>query len=274
MGHKLSHCCHEESGTTITAETEVALHKVSGLSDFLNDHQCTSLPVVQHGMVSRDCNGTLPAGWCKTRGDGAEFALGGGVSADPVVESLNYMPLAYDASQTTIDLERSHDRYKKLAMHSKHGWSLGTAMPSAAWMRAAASGMPVTIVTPAPAPVGTLRSACGRLQGMLYLDGNFTKVTLLSVELSNQLALRVRIDQMQVISPTSDSEFYGAVLDPAELGLGVLIQYTLADDNCGATDVGPWQVCFLVAAAPSREAFIDGLTTLWLEKRNQRETWF
>lgn len=213
--------------------------------------QTTSEPVQVYCIDSRDAE----RGYCTSDISDTELT-----TAQTVVESLNYEPNAYDGGPS-MDLERSHDRYHKINMHTKRGWTaFGLPGPSESWRRMVNSGMDVTLLAPCT-------SSIDRVSATAYLDTDLTKLTLLSVDLAISLRVQIQIDSIQVITPAMLPERTCVELTDLEMERAISLQYVAK--NGLRTDA-----CFLVESDSARCVFVEGLTRLWLEKRGSHETWF
>jgi len=195
-----------------------------------------------------------------------------------MLESLSYTPDRFDES-TTIDVERSHARYSKIVVHSTHARTQRRSKAWEDWLRGATSGRPVTLLEGfegghAELPREGAREpqpSWNKLPAMYYLDRALSTLSIQPNDSSKSSAITLLIDNIQVICPVSDFMlFFEQIetnLDESEKARAVLLQYTTEDTERK-------RVCFLEESEHSKERFVQALTALWLEKRNDHSMWF
>jgi len=198
--------------------------------------------------------------------------------SDTSLESLNYMPVRFDASPT-VDAERSQARYSKIVAHSTRA---PTHRRSKLWedcLRAAIAGRNVMLLsgvltTPRHEDSDDSWCVCKKIPAKYYLDRGLTKISVLPLEANENAqfaAIVVLIENIQVICPAIDCmpsfDQVEHELDELERARAVLLQYT-AD--------GPQRrrLCFLEESVNAKDRFVQALTSVWHETRNDHSTWF
>lgn len=205
------------------------------------------------------------------------------------LESLTYTPVRFDA-KSTIDLERSQNRYSRIVMHGARARTQRRSKVWEEWLRAAAAGRAVTLLvgTGFQSPRGTEASngveanmePPSKVQAMYYLDRELTKLSILpkgqgSGE-STMAPITIFVENIQVICPLTDfmllSETAEAQLDESERVRAALLQFKT--EASVSTQPEQRRVCFLEESEETKERFVQALTALWLEKRSDHSMWF
>jgi len=195
--------------------------------------------------------------------------LGGSTQA---LESLSYVPARFDEAQT-VDPERSQARYSKIVVHSMRARTQKRSKAWEEWARAAVVGQQVTLLKEVPQVAEESAVAFERMTATYRLDRNLTKLTLLTsaAGAADIAPITIAVQSIQVICPTSDFMLLfsqvDSLLDESELRRAVLIQY-LSDASERR------RVCFLEQSDAAKDEFVQALTALWLEKRNDHSMWF
>jgi len=185
------------------------------------------------------------------------------------LESLSYVPARFDEAQT-VDPERSQARYSKIVVHSMRARTQKRSKAWEEWARAAVVGQQVTLLKEVPQERAV---AFERMTATYRLDRNLTKLTLLTFTAgaADIAPITIAVQSIQVICPTSDFMLLfsqvDSLLDESELRRAVLIQY-LSDASERR------RVCFLEQSDAAKDEFVQALTALWLEKRNDHSMWF
>lgn len=189
--------------------------------------------------------------------------------SEPPLESLSYVPLRFDES-CTIDMERSQARYAKIAAHSTRARTQRRTKVWEEWLREAAVGQPVTILTGIDSsdesPAG-----CVRTPARYTVDKSLTTLSFVPADDGDEPVSRIPVDNIQVICPAMDFMLFvdkvEGELDEKEKSRAVLVQYVTADTERK-------RVCFLAHSETEKDRFVQALTALWLEKRNDHSMWF
>lgn len=202
------------------------------------------------------------------------------------LETLTYTPVRFDA-KSTIDPERSGNRYSKIVMHGSRARTQRRSKVWEEWLRAAAAGREVTLLIGSgfqsprssdpvmaenvPANV----APPSKVQAMYYLDRELTKLSILPKNAgsgeSTMEPITILVENIQVICPLTDfmllSETTEAQLDESERSRAALLQFK--------TEAAKQRrVCFLEESEDTKDRFVQALTALWLEKRSDHSMWF
>jgi|Transcript_54111 hypothetical protein len=224
-----------------------------------------------------------PDDWkcCRARDDYSEPVL---THSSSLMESLSYMPVRFDP-HSTIDEERSHSRYSKIVVHSTRARTQRRSKAWEEWLRAATAGRSVTLLsgtglqTPRGNEKGTEAmetASYTKVEATYYLDRALTKLSILPAESNTGEAaamppITIMVDNIQVICPLTDfmllSEVVEAQLDEGERSRAALLQYQSEGSK-------QKRVCFLEESENAKDRFVQALTALWLEKRNDHSMWF
>jgi hypothetical protein len=199
------------------------------------------------------------------------------------MESLTYTPVRFD-HHSTIDEERSHSRYSKIVVHSTRARTQRRSKAWEEWLRAATAGRSVTLLLgsgfQAPrtdkAHEAMELASYSKVQAMYYLDRGLTKLSILPADSdgmdSAAQAITIPVDNIQVVCPLTDfmllSEVVEEQLDEGERARAALLQYVSPEGSKQK------RVCFLEESENAKERFVQALTALWLEKRNDHSMWF
>jgi hypothetical protein len=226
-----------------------------------------------------------PDDWkcCRARDEFSEPVF---TQSSSLMESLSYMPVRFDP-HSTIDEERSHSRYSKIVVHSTRARTQRRSKAWEEWLRAATAGRSVTLLLgtglQTPRSSGKAHEAMEtasytKVEAMYYLDRALTKLSILPSESSSGEAspippITIMVDNIQVICPLTDfmllSEVVEAQLDEGERSRAALLQY-----QAEAEVSKQKRVCFLEESENAKDRFVQALTALWLEKRNDHSMWF
>lgn len=186
------------------------------------------------------------------------------------LETLSYMPVRFDES-STVDAERSHSRYSKIMVHSSRARTQRRSKAWEDWLRAATAGRAITLLNGLAEDSEQQASSLDRIPAMYHLDRPLTKLSVLPSNAAESAAITIMIDSIQVICPAADFMLFfdqvDAKLDESEKSRAVLLQYTTDETERK-------RVCFLEESEAARERFVQALTALWLEKRNDHSMWF
>jgi len=188
----------------------------------------------------------------------------------------------------SMDLERSHARYSKIAVHSTHARTQRRSKAWEEWLKATTIGRSVILLAVTEKAAGGAQPAlgdrvggntveaskgarCEKVPAMYSLDRSLTTLSFVPHEPSELSSTEVSIDKIQVICPVSDFMVFcdqvDTCLDEAEKARAVLLQYH-------ADDAVRKRVCFLEESEQAKDLCVQALTTLWLEKRNNHSMWF
>lgn len=201
------------------------------------------------------------------------------------LESLSYSPVRFDVP-TTIDVERSQARYSNIVVQRSHARLQRRSKVWEDWLHAATAGRSITLLTgfpdetPRKSPDGeesnTMR-ACKRIEGKYFLDRALTRISILPLETQCEeaaaLAGTILVDNIQVICTATDfmmfAEQIQSQLHESERSRAVLLQWVKEDNKAQKR-----RICFLEASPQDKDRFVQALTALWLEKRNDHSMWF
>mmetsp|Transcript_31921 Transcript_31921/g.74718 ORF Transcript_31921/g.74718 Transcript_31921/m.74718 type:complete len:318 (-) Transcript_31921:55-1008(-) len=211
------------------------------------------------------------------------------------VEALSYTPVRFD-QVSSMDAERSHARYSKIAVHSTHTRTQRRTKAWEEWLKEAIVGRSVTLLAATKEtqneegdgqPGATQAEGetqkqvisaelakgakCEKVPVVYSLDRSLTTLSFVPHESCKSLHTVVHIANIQVICPVSDFMVFfdqvDACLDEGDKARAVLLQYV-------ADDTERKRVCFLEESEKAKDCFVQALTTLWLEKRNNHSMWF
>lgn len=251
---------------------------------FVNSHGGRLLDIQETGY---NMIGGMGRDWhCLRAEDGPNLEV-----VDPsneFLESLSYSPVRFDVA-STIDADRSQARYNNLVVHSSCSRVQRRPKDWEAWLTAASGGRNVTILsgfpedTPRATTDGQSESPpCKfkRTPARYMIDRALNKVSIFDVpgdranSSSASVADTILVDNVQVICGAADFTLFAdhldAQLDETERRRAVLIQY-LKDD--GKTSLRR-RICFLEATPQDKDRFVQAMTALWLEKRNDGSAWY
>mmetsp|Transcript_31290 Transcript_31290/g.71439 ORF Transcript_31290/g.71439 Transcript_31290/m.71439 type:complete len:319 (+) Transcript_31290:64-1020(+) len=269
----------------LIATEEILLGEHTGAADFsmaASDEDRLKRPMSQSPFEAYDPRKTC----CTTMEDEMDH------TAYPL-EALSYTPVRFD-HVNSMDLERSHARYSKIAVHSTHARTQRRSKAWEEWLKATTVGRSVILLTVTEKPQGSdVKGAgeavpvlgsggggtaelskglrCDKVPAMYSLDRSLTTLVFVPHEPAMLPSMEVPIDRIQVICPVSDFMVFcdqvDTCLDEAEKARAVLLQYH-TDDSVRK------RVCFLEGSEQAKDLCVQALTTLWLEKRNNHSMWF
>jgi len=284
MGHAASavvpatSCCQEDQAARFPIELDVDCERARGSED--SPTACRLQCEPRDGQfrgAERIQSDEHPWGCCRAFGEPSETEGG----LPQALESLSYMPMRFDEGPT-VDPERSDARYSKIVVHSTRARTQKRSKAWEDWVRAAIAGRAVTLLRETKQG-GDLKGDGGHAQGagptfervpaMYHLDRTLCRFLLLPVRGVEMSPIAITIETIQVICPASDFLLFfdqvDSVLDEAEKRRAVMIQY-VTDDSAGERR----RICFLEESDTSKDTFVQSLTALWLEKRNDHSMWF
>lgn len=200
------------------------------------------------------------------------FSSSGGV---PSLESLSYSPIRFDPS-TTFDMERSHARYSNNVVHSTRARTQRRSEAWDDWLRAATVGRFVDLLGGLVEAPDEQFAGATRTPATYFIDQALTTISIRVHDEGNEakhLSTSIPIDHIQVICPAMDfmllEEQLNAQLDATDRGRAVLLEY-MSEESSPLRR----RICFLEATVSDRDHFVQALTSLWLEKRNDHSMWF
>lgn len=189
-------------------------------------------------------------------------------SAGVDLESLSYQPCGFD-NGSDIDIERSSQRYAKIVAHSTRARTQRRARAWEDWIRDANAGRSVTLLTGLTTAKQTC--TCTKVSATYILDRELTKLSFTPSAGSEASAVTIPIASIEVICPATDFmllfDQIDARLDSSEKARAVLLQYVAQENE-------RIRVCFLDESATAKDHFVQAVTALWLEKRNDHSMWF
>lgn len=286
MGHKISvvQCCQEEQiiprwnsedldfareEGPIIGEDVAVVHPFYCEPARNGCHPDIDAPVSLACMRCKPRNGSPSRAGCCSTATGSDDHL---ASSPSPLESLSYTPVRFDEG-STIDHERSHARYSKIVVHSTRARTQKRSKVWEDWLRAATEGCAITLLNGIAEDLEDDILTLKKVPATYQLDERaLSKLSILpanSDDLSS--AITILIDSIQVICPATDFMLFfeqvGSKLDESEKNRAVLLQYVTEDTERR-------RVCFLEESEPAKERFVQALTALWLEKRNDHSMWF
>lgn len=212
-----------------------------------------------------------------------------GPSSD-LMESLSYSPVRFDVA-TTIDIERSQARYSNLVVHSSRARLQRRSKVWEDWLRVAEAGRAITLLTgfpeetPRPGDEGkeALPWVCKRTPAKYFLDRALTRILIVAedemadknVPTTETWNDAILVDSIQVICTATDFTLFAeqieTQLDDSERRRAILVQYMKEEPPMKAEKR---RICFLELTSQDKDRFVQALTALWLEKRNDSSMWF
>jgi hypothetical protein len=226
---------------------------------------------------------------------GASLAAGSKVRA---LEPLSYEPVKYDHS-TTFDMERSHARYSNNVVHSTRA---RTQTRLEAWddfFQAATLGRRVTLMGVQNNMSDPMQAHVVQRPAVLTIDKSLTTISIVPESNGNfaegleesilEKGTMFHIDRIQLICPATDAKLLHDVLarrlTEDEKPRAVVLEYT---ELSSSADFGPppsrahgggsggqrQRVFLLEESKADKDVFVNALTSLWLEKRNDHSMWF
>jgi len=186
------------------------------------------------------------------------------------MESLEYTPLRFDEG-ATMDAERSHARYSKIVVHSTRARTQRRSKAWDDWLRDATAGRAITLLAGFNEAGSDASVPIKEVPAMYHLDRGLAKLSILPANGVDASPITIMVDNIQVICPAKDFmliiDQLDERLDKAEKGRAVLLQYVTEDTERK-------RVCFLEESDAAKDRFVQALTALWLEKRNDHSMWF
>lgn len=286
MGHAVSasipasRCCQEDQIARFPIELDTDCECARSSEDSPVSHRLQCEPV--DGQVggaelfqSFHYRQGHPWGCCKAADEPSELE---GSFPQPL-ESLSYLPMRFDEGPT-IDMERSHARYSKIVVHTTRARTQRRSKAWEDWTRRAVAGRAVVLLkeaAPGPAPeaeeASASRPSIERLSAMYHLDRSLSRFSIFPASGVEMTPMSIMVETIQVICPASDFlllfDQVEPLLDEAEKRRAVMIQYVPADSAEERQ-----RVCFLEQSEEAKDQFVQSLTALWLEKRNDHSMWF
>jgi len=205
-----------------------------------------------------------------------------GATELPQIESLSYLPLCFEEG-STIDADRSHTRYSKIVVHSARADTRQKKSKAwEHWLRGATAGHAVTLLglEDYSQPASERSDVAGarnraRIPAVYFLDRSMSKISFFPTANDHcNGATVLLVNNIQVICPASeimlffDQNLAEAKLIDTEKSRAVLLQYATEDS------LERRRICFLEESENARDRFVQALTSLWLEKRNDHSMWF
>lgn len=180
------------------------------------------------------------------------------------LESLTYTPVRFDAEGPS-GIERSKARYPALARGGRT-WTQRRAKAWEAWLLAAAAGRAITLLGPDAAG-----PPASRIPATLFIDRGLSMLSILHTSGAPASPVTILIDSIQVICPVTDfmmlADRPAAQLEESERSCAVLLQYS-------TEALEHQRLCLLEESEAARERFLQVLTALWLEQRDNHSMWF
>eukprot|EP00928_Gymnodinium_smaydae_P023269 TRINITY_DN19269_c0_g1_i1.p1 TRINITY_DN19269_c0_g1~~TRINITY_DN19269_c0_g1_i1.p1 ORF type:complete len:351 (+),score=80.61 TRINITY_DN19269_c0_g1_i1:135-1055(+) len=306
MGQKLPtlQCCHENERENEVHISSIGSSAMCGSHDDLNDeHFVPAWVEVQPchtGLVNcmsqssphavdlsdtRSCQAIALKAYGDVSFAGNAFMDEGAGAADcgeRSLESLSYLPVRFDEADT-YDVERSRERYSKVLVHGTRARTQRGAKWDA-WLRGAALGRGVTLLSGGKdlddfaGSTGGGGGAVERIVSTYMIDGSLTRLSILPCMPGNGHVEGARIEIRKIQSVCSATDIMmmldqmDAVLTEAEKARAIILQYLEEDEASGTS--AKRRVCFLEQSALAKEQFVEAVTALWLEKRNDHSMWF
>lgn len=271
-------CCQEERFNPrcpVELDTDCAASHADATSSCVHQLHC-ELP--QHGgepgfFQSAHYRQGQQWGCCRAAAESSHEPTADKVTVD-ALEALSYMPVRFDADPT-IDVERSHTRYSKIVVHSSRARTQKRSKAWEDWLRAAVLGRTITLLTRLPQDglqeADANSAVVAKVSATYYLDQNLTKFSIVPVPDTALTCIPILVDSIQVICPATDFMFFfdkvEEALSDSEKQRAVLVEYISGERDRK-------RVCFLEESDSAKDHFVQALTSLWLEKRNDHSMWF
>mmetsp|Transcript_16802 Transcript_16802/g.29501 ORF Transcript_16802/g.29501 Transcript_16802/m.29501 type:complete len:283 (+) Transcript_16802:49-897(+) len=190
------------------------------------------------------------------------------------IESLNYLPVRFDDS-STIDTERSEDRYENLTVHTSRLHTRRQMQNREAWLRAAVSGKSAMLLQAwSIQDSSDSMPSVQKVPATYILDQNHAALSILPQGRTDIDKIVILMDAITAICPIRESVLFMAQweshLSELEQSCAVLMKYSNDDDISG----GLRQVCVLEESEAAKDSFIQVLTSLWLNKPRRHSMWY
>jgi hypothetical protein len=213
-------------------------------------------------------------------------------NSSSALEALSYEAIRFQ-EESTVDVERSHARYSKIVVHSTRARTQRKPKAWEDWLRGATAGRGITLIQglnsprgvqerdvqpkpPTAAPAEHPEAGDGSMSktpATYYLDGDLTRLTIQPQcqDADKRNIITLVVDNIQVICPAMDFMAFcdqmEDKLSDSEKSRAVLLQYITEDTE-------KRRLCFVVETEAEKDQFVQALTALWLEKRNDHSMWF
>lgn len=265
-------CCHQDN--LGSKRSEVGIWEMGDEPD--------ALPRLR-GCSSEAPVCAEPDDWVCCRPEHESTGLADMAPGSPMMEALSYVPVRFDEF-STVDAERSSSRYSKIVVHSTRARTQRRSKVWEEWLRTATAGLRVTLLTgsgfrsPRADALGLDAAdfvGCKKVPATFFLDRALTKMSILFSDAgsgeSEVPPIIILVENIQVICPLTDfmllSDVIEAQLDESERARAALLQYVNEEKE-------PKRVCFLETSESGKDRFVQAVTALWLEKRNDHSMWF
>jgi hypothetical protein len=191
------------------------------------------------------------------------------------LESLSYTPFRFDVGHT-VDVERSHQRYSDILLHSNRAMTQKRSKAWGNWINAATAGRTATLLTGIADGDQQSTRPLIPVPAKYYLDRSGTRLCIRpdGPDAVMTEALSITLDNIHLICPVTDAASCSSHLDVSKLSAAqqrcaVLLQYSEEDGK-----VDRRRACLIVDSEAARDDFVQALMALWLERRNDHSMWF
>lgn len=191
------------------------------------------------------------------------------------LESLSYQPLRFDVGHT-VDVERSHQRYSNIVLHGNRAMTQKRSKAWGNWISAATAGRAATLLTGLADGDQKPTRPLVPVPAKYFLDRSGARLCVRPdrPDAAAAEALAIALDNIHLICPVTDAASVSSHLDVSKLSAAeqrcaVLLQYSEEDGK-----VDRRRACLIVDSEAARDDFVQALTALWLERRNDHSMWF
>lgn len=198
------------------------------------------------------------------------------------MQSLSYNPTQFEECSTE-DTDRSQGRYSNTSVLSCRIKTRKQMQHQEAWLQSAVEGRPVTLVLHNSSEVragmsgmstkGDPTPDLSKVPARCILDRSHAALSILPQGRTDIDSRVVFMEAIRVICSVTDSVLFmaqwGTRLSKMEQNCGVLLQYRCEDEKSGVKEV-----CFLEESEAAKDAFIEGLTSIWLQEPQKHSLWY
>lgn len=297
MGHGLSpiECCQQESLRRSDNEftPDALAFRVTGMEESPPERVRPLKLNLRHwngSSPSSDFHVETPSSQvdgcsCSCKVDPATCS--GALSPEHLSEPIKMQSLSYNPTQfeecSTEDTDRSQGRYSNTSVLSCRIKTRKQMQHQEAWIQSAVEGRPVTLVLHNSSEVRAGMSGMSmkgdsvphlrKVHARYVLDRSHAALSILPQGRTDIDAVVVFMEAIKVICSVPDSVLFmaqwGLSLSKMEQNCGVLMQYCCEDEASGVREI-----CFLEESEAAKDTFIEGLTSLWLQKPEKHSLWY
>lgn len=198
------------------------------------------------------------------------------------MQSLSYNPTQFEECSTE-DTDRSQGRYSNTSVFSCRIKTRKQMQHQEAWLQSAVEGRPVTLVLHNSSEVragmsgmstkGDSAPDVSKVPARYILDRSHAALSIMPQGRTDIDRRVVFMEAIRVICSVTDSVLFmaqwGPSLSKMEQNCGVLLQYRCEDEQNGVKEA-----CFLEESGAAKDAFIEGLTSIWLQEPQKHSLWY